>query len=361
MSKKVFILFIIWRILLFLFAFIAPVIISNFGNRFPYVDLLKNSHLPFWLWSFGNFDGVHYLGIAQHAYSYQYTQAFFPLYPIIIKITSFLTFGNYLSAALIVSNIFFLCTLFIFYKLVALKYNKKTAFWACIFLSAFPTSFYFGAVYTESLFLFLIICSFYLYEKGKLWQSYLISAFSSGTKLIGLFIAPFLIKKKKLWFYPFLVVPLGFLAYVLYLKIEFNNPLYFLSSQEIFGQARSTNHIVLLPQVLFRYLKIILTTSGLALAVALFELASTILAYSIIILSYKKIDFRYLSFAFIAITIPTLTGTLASMPRYILIAFPIYIYLALIKNIYLKFFVLAIFIILLFVTTILFTRGYWVA
>lgn len=361
MLKKIIVLFIIWRILLFLFAFIAPLIIPSFGNRFPYVELLKSSYLPNWLWSFGNFDGVHYLGIAQHAYSYQYTQAFFPLYPIIIKIASYLTLGNYLLAALIVSNIFFLCTLLLFYKFVALKYHQKTAFWSCIFLSAFPTSFYFGAVYTESLFLFLIICSFYLYEKEKLWQSYLVSALSSGTRLIGLFVAPFLIKKKKLWFYPFLVVPLGFLAYVLYLKIEFNNPLYFLSSQEIFGQARSTNHIVLLPQVFFRYLKIILTTSGLTLMTALFELGSTIFAYLVLMFSYKKIDFRYLAFAFVAITIPTFTGTLASMPRYILVAFPIYIYLAMIKNIYLKCLILTIFIIVLFIATILFVRGYWVA
>ena len=127
------------------------------------------------------------------------------------------------------------------------------------------------------------------------------------------------------------------------------------------GKARSPSHIILLPQVFFRYLKIILTTSGLTLTIALFELASTIFPYIILILSYKKIDFRYLAFAFIAITIPTLTGTLASMPRYILIAFPIYIYLAMIKNIYLKWFILAIFVIFLFVATILFTRGYWVA
>ena len=45
----------------------------------------------------------------------------------------------------------------------------------------------------------ILVALNYLYEKEKLWQSYLISAFSSGTRLIGLFITPFLIKKKKLW------------------------------------------------------------------------------------------------------------------------------------------------------------------
>jgi len=58
-------------------------------NRFPYVDeVLKNSDLPAWMHQFGNFDGVHYVRIASAGYEYQFTQAFFPLYPLLIKIVS---------------------------------------------------------------------------------------------------------------------------------------------------------------------------------------------------------------------------------------------------------------------------------
>src|SRR3990170_8020324 len=94
---KIVILFVIWRILLFLIAFISPAVIPQFGARFPYYqERLIASGLPHFIWSFGNFDGVHYLGIAQHGYIYQFTQVFFPLYPILIKLFSLITLDNFL-------------------------------------------------------------------------------------------------------------------------------------------------------------------------------------------------------------------------------------------------------------------------
>src|SRR5690242_7110394 len=85
-------LFFIWRVFTFVAAAIAPKLLPAFGNRFPYVEILRETGLPHWIWSFGNFDGVHYLRIAKDGYAYQYTQAFFPLYPILIKIVSVVTF-----------------------------------------------------------------------------------------------------------------------------------------------------------------------------------------------------------------------------------------------------------------------------
>src|SRR3990167_3556652 len=157
-SSIIFVLsiFIFWRIALLAIAYVAVKILPIFGDRFPYVEILKQSGLPYWLWSFGNFDGVHYLRIAQDGYAYQSSQAFFPFYPILIKLVSYLTFGNFLIAALLISNLAFLAGLLIFYKLVKKNYGQKTAFWSCLFLLAFPTSFYFGAVYTEGIFFLMI-------------------------------------------------------------------------------------------------------------------------------------------------------------------------------------------------------------
>src|SRR3990167_6110552 len=141
---KIVILFVIWRILLFLIAFISPAVIPQFGARFPYYqERLIASGLPHFIWSFGNFDGVHYLGIAKDAYSAQFTQAFFPLYPILVKIVSFVTFGNFVVAGLLVSNLAFLAALILFYKLIAKTHSEKIALWSTLFLLAFPTSFYF--------------------------------------------------------------------------------------------------------------------------------------------------------------------------------------------------------------------------
>lgn len=356
-------LFIIWRLILFLVAFLSPLFVTNFGAKFPYYqERLISSGLPHFIWAFGNFDGVHYLGITQDGYAYQFTQVFFPLYPILVKITSLLTFGNLIIAALLVSNLTFLAALIIFYKLTSQIYNLKIALWSCLFLLSFPTSFYFGAIYTEGLFFLLTISFFYLLHQKRIILAALIGSSASATRLIGIFLAltPFF-KKGVKPLMPILITPVGFLLYVLFLKVKFDNPLYFLSAQAIFGQERTTTQIILLPQVFWRYIKIFTTTSGLPLANAAFELSTTIFALAILVIAYKKIKLEWLMFSLLAIVTPTLTGTLASMPRYILVAFPIFIVLAHIKSLSAKIAILTIFLTLLTFAATLFTQGYWVA
>ncbi len=365
-SKKrylqIFLFFLIWRLFLFFVAFFAQSILPVFGNRFPYAEILKIEHVPFWIYYFGNFDGVHYLRIAQDGYAYQFTQAFFPFYPILVRLISYLTFGNFLVAALILSNLAFLAGLLLFYKLVKKNYDEKTAFWSCLFLLVFPTSFYFGAVYTEGLFFLLIISSFYFFEKKKIILASTIGSLASTTRLIGIFLVPALIKGKSFKsLTPLLIIPLGLVIYMIYLKIEFNNPFYFLTAQTIWGQERSTTQLVLLPQVFWRYFKILVTTSGLPLFNAILELAATIFALIALTIATKRVKREWLIFSWLAVLTPTLTGTLASMPRYILIAFPIYIVLAHIKSFTVKILLVTSFIVLQAILIILFTRGYWVA
>lgn len=362
---KILILFGTWRIILFVIAFLSPYIIAEFGATFPYYqERLIASNLPHFLWSFGNFDGVHYLGIAKDGYAYQFTQAFFPFYPLIVRFISSFTLDNYLLSALLVSNVFFLAGLIFFFKLISENYGKKTAYWSIIFLLAFPTSFYFGAIYTEGIFFALLTTSFYFAQKNKIILSSIIGSFASATRFIGIVLIPSLWQfdkpalKRNL---PLLLIPAGLLIYMLYLKLQFDNPFYFLTSQSIFGQSRSTTQIILLPQVFYRYINILFTTSGLPFFNALLELSATIFAYLILIFNFKSIKPGWLIFSLVSITIPTLTGTLASMPRYVLLAFPIFIVLAQIKSLYSKMAILIIFICLSIILVTLFTRGYWVA
>ena len=358
----IFLIFFVWRIFLFFTAYLARNIIPTFGNRFPYVGILEESGLPNWLWSFGNFDGVHYLRIAQDGYAYQFTQAFFPLYPILIKLVSYITLGNFLVAALLISNIAFFVGLLLFFKLIKKIYDERIAFWSTLFLLAFPTSFYFGAVYTEGIFFLMIVATFYLLEEKKILLASIIGSFTSATRLVGVFLAPALIKKMDLKaLISLLIVPAGLILYMIYLKIEFNNPFYFLTAQSIWGQERSTTGIILLPQVFWRYIKILSTTSGLPLLNASFELVSTVFAIVVLILANKKVKREWLIFSWLAVLTPTLTGTLASMPRYILIAFPIFIVLTNIKSTLIKIGIIVLFLTLQVILVSLFTRGYWVA
>ncbi len=361
---KIILLFLIWRIGLFAVAAIASQVLpANFGKSFPYYEeRLIATGLPHFIWAFGNFDGVHYLGIAKDGYAYQFTQVFFPLYPLLIRFVSLITFGNLIIAGLLVSNLAFLGAILLFYRLISENFDEKVGRWSVIFLLVFPTSYYFGAIYTEGLFFAITISFFYLLEKQKFWQAAIIGLFASATRLVGVFLGASILTKRQLKLaIVSLISSLGLVSYIVYLKIKFNSPLYFLTAQQIFGQERSTSEIVLLPQVLYRYIKILTTTTGQAWVNAAFELTSTIFAILMLILAYKKVKPEWLTFSFLAIIIPTLTGTLISMPRYILVAFPIFVILGLIKSNLAKSLIVVIFLAGLIIATAFFTQGYWIA
>lgn len=367
-------LFLIWRIGLFIVAGLAPLLLPVFGNRFPYVDeLLVSTRLSSWVWSFANFDGVHYITIASKGYIADFTQAFFPLFPILVKIV---TFGNnYLLSGLLLSNILFLLGLILLYHLFEREYNKKLALLSVLFLLSFPTAFYFGSLYSESLFLLLTVGCFLAIKKKHYLAAGIIAALASATRIIGvllmivLFIELFpLLKKQNILhgiktFIPILIAPIGLVGYMVYLGIFYHDPLYFLNAQPIFGAARASDHIVLLPQVFFRYSKILLTLPVTAPGYfsATMEFFSTILALIIIIITFKNIRLSYWIFIVLAVLIPTLTGTLSSMPRYILMIFPAlpYIIGRLPKKIHIP--ILLASLLLQIILVSFFTRGYWVA
>lgn len=387
-------IFIVWRIVLFAVAFLTIFLIADFGARFPYYNtVLEPTKLPSWVWGFGNFDGVHYLRIAQDSYSAQYSQAFFPLYPLLIKIftqanillpkdpnldTRIFVDPSFFYNGLILSNLFFLVALYFFYKLVILDYKKEIGLKSIILLLAFPTAFYFGSIYTESLFLLLTVGFFYLIRKQNFIAAGVLAALASATRIFGLLLLPvfivelyFKVKNRQILLKSeqftkaligILLAPMGALLYMLYLRFEFDNPLYFLTSQPLFGAERVSNEIILLPQVLFRYLKIFASVNinSLPFFNAFLEFFFTIIPLALLILLFKKIRISYFIFVSGGLILPTLTGTLSSMPRYALVLFLIMPLLVKLSGRYFNLVVVS-FIILQIILVGFFTRGYWVA
>jgi len=381
MFKKITIAFLIWRVGLFLVALLSIFFLPTFGARFPYADrVLEITHLPYWIWGFGNFDGVHYLRIAQDGYLAQYSQAFFPLFPVLIRFFSFLlpkipnldtniyTDPAFFYSGLVLSNIFFSGALLVFYKLLRIDFKKDIAFLSIIFLLVFPTSFFFGSIYTESLFLLLAVSAIYLIRKGNFFWAAIFISLSTATRITGVLLIPvYLVEafknKNKLSYIWTLITPLGILAYMYYLKSAFNNPLYFLTSQPIFGAGRSSNEIIFLPQVIYRYLKIFLSTKVLTLPFfnAFLEFTFTLVPLVLLLAFIKKIRLSYWIFSISTLLLGTLTGTFSSMPRYILIS--IFLLLPYLIIQFRKYVKPAILISLLLEAVLLmfFVRGYWIA
>lgn len=390
MIKKILLLFFVWRLSLFMVAFFAYTFIHNFAGTFPYYDkVLQPTKLPEWVWGFGNFDGVHYLRIAQNGYDAQFSQAFFPLLPLAIRYLNILppdptiyrntqVDPSFFITGIILVNIFFLFALIMFYKLIRVDFNDKIAIGSIILLLFFPTSFYFGAIYTESLFLFLSLTALYFIRKENFIAAGVFSSLASATRILGLFLIPvFLIevylkiKKKeiKLGSEKFtkaiigiLLAPFGILLYMLYLRLNFQNALYFLTSQPAFGAERSSGELILLPQVIYRFIKIFLTVpiQTQQFFNAFLEFSFTILSLTILVLFFKKMRISYFLFTLGCLVLPTLTGTFSSMPRYSLMSFLLLPYITQATRRYYKFLIIP-FVGIGVILLSLFIRGYWVA
>ena len=118
------------------------------------------------------------------------------------------------------------------------------------------------------------------------------------------------------------------------------------------------------PQVIFRYIKIlILAPHNIQYLVAIIELVTTIFYFMLALYTLLRVRASWGVLMLLTLLIPTFTGTLQGMPRYILHLFPAFIALSLVTNRLGKLFwgVVLLFLILQFFVTAFFTRGFFIA
>lgn len=360
-------IFIVWRLILFTPLIAGIYLISPYkSGDFTYIYNPSASPFSFnsaFLFPWANFDGIHYLNIAQYGYINQ--ARFFPLFPLILKPFA----DSFISSLIFVSAIFLLC-LYFFKKLIVLDFSEEISKRSIIYLLLFPTSFFFVSIYSEGLFLFLVVLSFYFARKEKWLMAIVCAMFLMTTRFVGIAILPALLyefivregfKVKKLAL--FLIAPLGLIIYSLFNYQKWHNFLYFIAAQGELGNNRTISQIVLFPQTIYRYIKILSTVSiGYEWGIALLELASFLLATLLLYFAWKKkIRTSYLIFAFVNFAITISTGTFSALPRYILTIFPIFIALALVESKLFKYTYIIISPILLIILLMLFSRGYFVA
>jgi len=367
--KWVAIVFLIWRVGLELAVWLGKWLLPQ-----------KLGYLGPSIWA--NFDGVHYLWIAQNGYGL-YEQVFFPLYPWLIRwLAKFI--HNYIFSGLLISHLVFFAGLYFLYRLLFFDYSERFVRRTIILLLLFPTSFFFASFYSESLFFFLMVATFYFARRGKWLVCGIFGALASATRVVGIFLLPALliefynqlkhssgiknqasnIKHQAPSLLSLFLIPAGLVFYMRYLAIHWGDPLLFAHVQEYFGAQRTSGKIILLYQVFWRYFKMVLTTKADPLYFVVWLEFLTALGFlGLLVWGYfQKIRHSWLAFGISAYLLPTLSGTFSSLPRYALVIFPGFIALNLLvekyrwgKILYL------IFTALLLISTALFTRGYWVA
>jgi hypothetical protein len=131
------------------------------------------------------------LPIPNHGYN-DLLAAFFPLYPLLIRLTAALT-GNLVTAGLWVSNLSFLMALFYLYALTKQEFDGAAAGRMVFYLAAAPAAFFFSAVYAESTLLLFVAAGFYYARNGKWLLAGLVGALASATRLPGMLIALYIL------------------------------------------------------------------------------------------------------------------------------------------------------------------------
>jgi Gpi18-like mannosyltransferase len=334
-------------------------------NAYTWIDPSTYQHVQQWnpVSNHTQWDSAFYLDIAQHGYQFLgqgmlSNIVFFPLYPFLVFLIAFLLFGHYALAGWIVSVVALGFAVVFLWKLAKEFHPDIDPELPIVYLLIFPTAVFLTSVYTESLFLFLSIATFYYLFKKNFLLAGIFGLMASLTRVTGV-----LLFIPLLWEYyrqssrderyslanllKICLVPLGTFCFLLYHKIAFGDFFLFFKVEKWWGRAFSLNksHFILVthPAVV---------NFSLDIAFVLFGLVA-------IWFIFKKLPISYGLYALASFCVALATGTTMSIGRYLLVLFPVYIWMASIQNKYIRYAIIFPSILLLGFYTVLFVNGYW--
>ena len=170
-EARIFVAAILFRVFTALVAFLANVTFPAFQDQRFYV--FPTPHL-FWD-TFARYDAGWYHGIASQGYIFgaggRNNLAFFPLYPLLMRAGGRLLGGRqeeFYFAGILVSWLAFGAAMVLLYRLARLDLDRAVSMRAVMYAAVFPFAYFFGMVYSESLFLVLLIATV-LALRTKCW------------------------------------------------------------------------------------------------------------------------------------------------------------------------------------------------
>jgi len=291
---------------------------------------------PSWVSAYKTWDGNHYLYLSEMGYRPgAISNAFYPLWPICIRLGSWLFLGNYYVSALVLANLFSLAGWLLFHRFVRDYHSEKVADLATLFLLAYPGALFFTFPYSESLFFLLCITFFVaLYRRHYLFAS-LVSFLLPLTRVIGVFISvPFFYdiyqswkerNKVQLCDLVYLVAPLlGMLTHFVIMYISTGNPLEGMNAQMYYVSQRSASNLLDIPAFVRSFFDVKLWHGFLDSPFD--RLCFLILA--LFLVKMWKMDRQYVLFSLFLGIVSGMAGTLMSFTRYLAIVFPLFIAVA---------------------------------
>jgi Mannosyltransferase (PIG-V) len=277
---------------------------------------------------FSRWDAEWYLRIAKHGYHFEpgikSSTAFFPLYPAFMWVGSKLL-GNsdatILLVGILTSNVSLLVALVYLIALVRVDFDEGVSRRTVLYVLVFPTTLFFSAAYSESLFFAAIVIAFYYARKARWLGAGLAGAVATLTRPPGFLIAAallleYLYQRNFRWqeirpdIAALALIPLALTLYFGYFYWRFGNFFLFLESQKAWKRLDGTSLAVSFAR---------LTAADLLLAA---------LAAVLIAISWRWLRPSYALYATLAFLLPLASGSLYAMGRFCTTIFPIYIVLA---------------------------------
>ena len=322
-----------------------------------------------------HWDGVWFVRIAADGYAaHESSQAFFPLYPLLVRTVAPLTGGNFVIAGVAVSLLCYAGAMVLLYRLAKAELGARIALWSVVFISVFPTALVFQAVYSESLFLLLALACFAAGRRGHWLLAGVMGLLATLTRSSGLVL---LLPLAIMWWEQrrcaplrlpggpsggkaparrpaittlacLLLVPAGLALYMAYLWRAFGDPLLFGVVQGSWGRGLAAPWTAVwdgavqglhgIGWLLVHGPGAIVGTrndsGGIPLEILgnVVEFVGLVVALVLLVACWRKLPAAYAAYAVAALLFPLFYPAagrpLSNLPRFVLVDFPLFIGLA---------------------------------
>lgn len=383
--KKIIFLFAVWFVTLLFINKFSPLFLTNRTDYELYYDYSVPFRATIMPWF--NFDARHYLDIAvngsyEPVYTYEdgvatelndVRRAYFPLFPFVIHSVTLFGRLNPVFAGLFLNYILTAGSLILLYKLFTKEFSERIALKSIVLLLFFPTSFYLVAYYSEALYLFLSVLTFYFLNTRKNLQSAIAAGLAGLTRLAGLALLPVLIydawksknMKRRLLLYA--LAPLGILSYMIYSYFDIGSATAFMTSMQSDTFARTPSLVS--PVFIMKDLIEHVLTPSRHIGQMHRYLAEVLEMLSVVLLIFlayyglrrkTKHTKAYVVYILSTLGIILVSGSTTSLHRYVMVIFPLYPLLSEVLSTKRYVLWLAVSGILFVICSSLFLRGYWV-
>jgi Mannosyltransferase (PIG-V) len=192
--------------------------------------------------TFAQWDSGWFLRIADHGYDIPATSAFFPAYPLVARAVGVLL-GSTLVAAVLVALVAAGIAAVLVWRIARAAAGEGVAGDAVLLLALYPSALVFTGAYSDGLFLAFAAGSVLAAMRGRGWTAGVLGGLAVGTRLFGLALVPALLvllwprdrsRRELVRSAPVLLLPAALGLYCLYLDHRFGDPFAFANAQSLY-------------------------------------------------------------------------------------------------------------------------------